>query len=262
MPSESGMTSEIASLSRRKTRSAAPKALKPLVLVVESDAQMRCLLRSILADHGFRIVEAKSGAQALATAEAYQPDLVVLEFGLPDCDALDVTTELRAWTASPILVLAGAHDENDKIAVLDAGANDFVAKPFRAGEFLARVRVWLRHTQRATVDSLDSTIQVGALKLDFATRIATVNGHEVRLTPTQYKILAVMMRNAGKVLTYDQILEAVWGPAYTAECQCLRVHMANLREKLDDDAAHQRYFLTEPGVGYRLRLQDPSSESS
>ncbi|MDP9150984.1 MAG: response regulator [Myxococcota bacterium] len=225
----------------------------PLLLVVEDDGRMRKYLRTTLADQRFRIVEAETGSEALVQAAAHNPDLVVLDFVLPDINAVQVTSRLREWTAAPILILSAHDSEHEKIAALDAGANDFLTKPFATGELLARIRVWLRNTQRVDADSLDSVLQVGELKIDFAKRLAFVEGEEVRLTPTQYKLFGVMMRNAGKVLTHEQILFMVWGPAYTKETQYLRVYMGKLRQKFEKQPARPRYFVTEPGIGYRLR---------
>jgi two-component system KDP operon response regulator KdpE len=227
--------------------------LMPLVLVVEDDRRMRKYLRATLADQRFRVVDAENGSQGLVQASGHNPDLVILDYGLPDFDGIQVTTKLREWTAAPILMLSARDEEYDKVAALDAGANDYLTKPFGTGELLARIRVWLRHTQRATADSLDSILEVGELRIDFARRLAFVGEREVRLTPTQYKLFGTMMRNAGKVLTHEQILFTVWGPAYTRETQYLRVYMGQLRQKLESDPARPRYLVTEPGVGYRLR---------
>jgi len=225
----------------------------PLVLVVEDDRRMRKYLRATLADQRFRVVDAESGSEGLIQASGHNPDLVILDYGLPDFDGIQVTTKLREWTAAPILMLSARDEEHDKVAALDAGANDYLTKPFGTSELLARIRVWLRHTQRATSDSLDSTLEVGELRIDFSRRLAFVGDREVRLTPTQYKLFGTMMRNAGKVLTHEQILFSVWGPAYTKETQYLRVYMGQLRQKLENDPARPRYLVTEPGVGYRLR---------
>jgi two-component system, OmpR family, KDP operon response regulator KdpE len=229
------------------------RAMMPLILVVEDDARMRKYLRSTLIDERFRVVDAETGSQALAQAGGHNPDFVVLDFGLPDLDAVQVTTKLREWSAAPILVLSAHDDEQDKIAALDAGANDFLTKPFGTGELLARIRVWLRHSQRADADSLESVLEVGDLRIDFAKQSVSVRGQEVRLTPTQYKLFGVMIRNAGRVLTHEQILFMVWGSSYAKETQYLRVYMGKLRQKFEVDPARPKYFLTEPGVGYRLR---------
>jgi two-component system KDP operon response regulator KdpE len=237
---------------------AAPAArqLMPLVLVVDDDLRMRRFLRSTLTDHRFRVIDAETGAQALSQAAGHNPEIVVLDFVLPDLDAVAVTTKLREWTSAPILILSAHDEEHDKIAVLDAGANDFLTKPLSTGELMARIRVWLRHTQRADPAAPGTVLQVGPLAIDFAKRIASIDGREVPLTPTQYKLFGVMMRNAGRVLTHEQILFMVWGPAYTKETQYLRVYMGKLRQKFEEDTARPRYLLTEPGVGYRLRAPD------
>jgi two-component system KDP operon response regulator KdpE len=231
----------------------ATPVVMPLVLVVEDDRRMRKYLRTTLADQRFRVVDAESGSEGLIQASGHNPDLVILDFGLPDFDGIQVTTKLREWTAAPILMLSARDEEHDKVAALDAGANDYLTKPFGTGELLARIRVWLRHTQRASADSLGSTLEVGELRIDFGRRLAFVGDREVRLTPTQYKLFGTMMRNAGKVLTHEQILFSVWGPAYTKETQYLRVYMGQLRQKFEEDPARPRYLVTEPGVGYRLR---------
>ena len=225
----------------------------PLVLLVEDDRRMRKYLRATLTDQRLRVIESETGSEALVQAAAHNPDLVVLDFSLPDSDGIQITTKLREWTAAPILILSARDGEDDKIVALAAGANDFLTKPFGTGELLARIRVWLRHTQRATTDSLSSVLDVGDLRIDFSKRLAFVAGSEVRLTPTQYRLFATMMRNAGKVLTHEQILFTVWGPAYTKETQYLRVYMGQLRQKFEENPARPRFFVTEPGVGYRLR---------
>jgi two-component system KDP operon response regulator KdpE len=231
----------------------AAASVMPLVLIVEDDRRMRKYLRATLADQRFRVVDAETGGEALVQAQGHNPDLILLDFGLPDIDGIHVTTKLREWTAAPILMISARDEEYDKVAALDAGANDYLTKPFGTGELLARIRVWLRQTQRATSDSLDSNLEVGVLRIDFSRRLAFVGEREVRLTPTQYKLFGTLMRNAGKVLTHEQILFTVWGPAYTKETQYLRVYMGQLRQKFEEDPARPRYLITEPGVGYRLR---------
>jgi two-component system, OmpR family, KDP operon response regulator KdpE len=230
------------------------RPLMPLVLVVEDDGRMRKYLRTTLSDQRFRVVDAETGSEGLIQAAGHNPDLVVLDFALPDLDGVQVTTKLREWTPAPILILSAHDEEQEKIAALDAGANDFLTKPFATGELLARIRVWLRHMQRADTESLNTVLEVGDLRIDFERRLAFVGGREVRLTPTQYKLFGVLMRNAGKVLTHEQILFTVWGPAYTKETQYLRVYMGKLRQKFEEDPARPQYFVTEPGVGYRLRV--------
>jgi two-component system, OmpR family, KDP operon response regulator KdpE len=229
------------------------RAVTPLVLLAETDARMRAYLRMVLCDQRMRVVEAETGTQALAHATAYNPDIVIVDFGLPDLNGIQVTTKLRAWSDAPIFILSKPDDENHKIPALDSGANEYLTRPFGTGELMARVRVWLRHRQRASASSLGTVLEVGPLRIDFGKLQAFVRGHEVRLTPRQYKLFETMMRSAGKVLTHEQIMTAVWGPSLSDATQYLRVYMGQLRRKFEVDPAHPYYFLTEPGVGYRLR---------
>jgi two-component system KDP operon response regulator KdpE len=231
----------------------ASKAPGPLVLLIEDDRRLRRDLRAALCDQNLRVVDTETGADGLAQAAARNPDLIIASFMLPDMNGIQITTKLREWTGAPILILSAPQGEWEKVASLDAGANDFVTKPFVTRELLARVRVWLRHLQRVTADSLSTVIEVGELSIDLARRLAFVAGEEVRLTPTQYKLFCIFMRNSGKILTHEQLLFLVWGPAYTQETQYLRVYVGQLRQKLERDPAHPRYLVTEPGVGYRLR---------
>jgi two-component system, OmpR family, KDP operon response regulator KdpE len=227
----------------------------PLVLLVEDDRGMRRYLGTTLGDQRLRVVDAQTGAEGLVQASGHNPDLIILDMVLPDMTGIQVTTKLREWTVAPILIVSAKDDEAEKVAALDAGANDYLTKPFRTSELLARVRVWLRHTQRAGADTLSPVLEVGDLRIDFGRRLAFAAGQEVSLTPTQFKLFATLMRNAGKVLTHEQILFSVWGPAYTRETQYLRVYMGKLRHKFEKDPARPRYFVTESGVGYRLRTE-------
>jgi two-component system KDP operon response regulator KdpE len=219
--------------------------------VVESDRAMRRYLCSTLAEHGLRAIEAESAAEAFAQVVEHEPDLVLLEDEVPE----GVTAKLRESTDAPILVLSARHEESEIVAVLDAGANDYLTKPFSTGELLARIHVWLRHTRGAAPEQTTAILDVGALRIDFAKRLAFLHGAEVRLTPTQYKLFATFMRNAGKVMTHREILLAVWGPAYVRETQYLRVYMGRLRKRFEVDPARPRFFVMEPGVGYRLRIE-------
>ena len=231
------------------------RGVMPLVLVVEDDRRMRAYLRATLSDHQFRIAEAETGGEGLTQAAGHNPDFVLLDLGLPDMDGIEVTTRLREWTAVPILILSARCEETDKVAALDVGANDYLTKPFGTAELLARIRVWLRQSQRADADSLTSVLEVGNLRIDFGRRLSFAGGREVRLTPTQYKLFGTLMRNAGKILTHEQILFTVWGPAYTKETPYLRVYMGQLRQKFEKDPARPRHLTTEPGIGYRLRVE-------
>jgi two-component system KDP operon response regulator KdpE len=225
----------------------------PLVLVVEDEPAMQRLLGAVLDDNGFRTVQATTGAEAVKLASACNPDIVLLDLGLPDFDGTEVTRRLRQWYAAPILVISARGQEDDKIHALDVGANDYVTKPFSAGELLARLRVWLRQAALSTDEGGSNFIDVGDLRIDLARRLVFVGQREVHLTPTEYKLFAMLMRNAGRVITHRQLLEEAWGPPYANETQYLRVYMAHLRQKLEKDSAHPQYLLSEPGIGYRLR---------
>jgi two-component system KDP operon response regulator KdpE len=228
---------------------------EPLVLVVEDEPQVMRFLRATLPGHGYRIVEAATGAQALVEASTRGPDLVLLDLGLPDLDGVEVTRRIREWSAVPILVVSARGQERDKVEALDAGADDYLTKPFGTEELLARMRVALRHAVRLKGDNGDTVFEVGDLRVDVAARLAYLRGEEVRLTRTEYRLLAVLVQNAGKVVTHRHLLREVWGPGSASETHYLRVYMAQLRHKLEDDPAQPRYLLTETGVGYRLRAE-------
>jgi len=223
---------------------------EPLVLVVEDDAQVRRFLRAALSSHAFRLVEAGSVREAEQLATSHNPDVYLLDLGLPDGDGVDLARRLREWTRAPIIVLSARGREEDKVNALDAGADDYLTKPFGVNELLARLRVALRHAQATPAG--DPVLEAGPLRVDLARREVTVEGREVRLTPTEFKLLALLARHAGKVLTHRQILKDVWGPNAT-EAHWVRVHMAELRKKVELDPARPRLLVTEPGVGYRLR---------
>jgi len=223
---------------------------EPLVLVVEDDAQVRRFLRAALSSHAFRLVEAGTVREAEQLATSHNPDVYLLDLGLPDGDGVDLARRLREWTRAPIIVLSARGREEDKVNALDAGADDYLTKPFGVNELLARLRVALRHAQATPAG--DPVLEAGPLRVDLARREVTVEGREVRLTPTEFKLLALLARHAGKVLTHRQILKDVWGPNAT-EAHWVRVHMAELRKKVELDPARPRLLVTEPGVGYRLR---------
>ncbi len=225
---------------------------EPVVLVIEDDSQILRFLRATLGNHGYRLFEATTGEAGLVEAATRQPDIVILDLGLPDVDGLDVIRRLREWTALPIIVLSARGQERDKIAALDAGADDYVSKPFGVGELLARMRAALRHATRNPDDAGESTFSLGDLHVDLPKRQVSVAGHQVHLTPIEYRLLTTLIRHAGKVLTHRQLLLEVWGPPYADQAHYLRVYMAQLRRKLEIDPARPRYLLTEPGVGYRL----------
>ena len=220
------------------------------VLVVDDEPAIRRFLRVSLTAHGYAVFEAESGEGALQCLPADRPDLVILDLGLPDIDGVEVTRRLREWTAVPILILSVRGQETDKIAALDAGADDYLTKPFGAGELLARMRAALR---RAATPTAEPVFVTGALAVDFAHRSVSVAGRELQLTPTEYDLLRVLVTHAGKVLTHHQLLRQVWGIGYEADTHMLRVNISNLRRKLEPDPTRPQYILTEPGVGYRLR---------
>jgi two-component system KDP operon response regulator KdpE len=228
---------------------------EPLVLIVEDEPQMRRFLRALLDSHGYRTVEAEDAASAIAEATARAPDVVLLDLGLPDRDGLTVTQQLREWSTVPIVVLSARGRESDKIEALDAGADDYLTKPFGAGELLARLRVALRHRAHGAAGALPQPIfEFGDVKVDLARRQVFRAGEEVHLTPIEYKLLVELLKNAGKVVTHRQLLKEVWGPNHVNQPHYLRVYMAQLRHKLEADATRPRYLTTEPGVGYRLKV--------
>lgn len=225
----------------------------PLVLLVEDEAPLRKFLRASLASHGYRLLEAQTANEALQLLTTHAPDLVVLDLGLPDRDGLELTREVRGFTDTPIIVVSARGKEEDKVLALDAGADDYLTKPFGVQELLARLRVALRHAERARGSLASEPVDAGPIHIDFSRREVTVDGQEVHLTPTEYKMLALLAKNAGKVLTHRQILKEVWGPAYVSHPHYVRVHMAELRKKVEGDPARPKWIVTEPGVGYRLR---------
>ena len=228
-----------------------PPATGPVVLVIEDEPPIRRFLRPSLASQGYRVVEAETGEDGLVQAATRQPDLVVLDLGLPDLDGIEVIRRLREWATVPIIVLSARGGESDKVAALDAGADDYVAKPFAVGELLARARVALRHSARGREPG-ESTFTLRHLRVDLGRRRVWLGDVEVRLTPIEYRLLAVLVRHAGKVLTHRQLLQEVWGPGQVEQTHYLRVYMANLRRKLEADPARPQLLRTEPGFGYRL----------
>jgi two-component system KDP operon response regulator KdpE len=227
---------------------------RPKVLVVEDEEPVRRVLSSTLPAHGFDVIEAETGADALRDAAQYVPDLVLLDLGLPDMDGIDVTRKLREWTAMPIVVLTARGQERAKVEALDAGADDYVTKPFGFPELLARLRVALRHGSRAPNTTPDAVFRSGPLRVDLGTRRVFVDDVEVHLTPTEYKLLVVLVKNAGRVVTHRHLLREVWGPWSPERNRYLHVYMTYLRRKLESQSAGSRLFETEVGVGYRLRL--------
>jgi two-component system KDP operon response regulator KdpE len=223
----------------------------PRVLVVDDEPAIRRFLCTSLAAHDYSVFDAVNGQEALAAVLAHRPDLVILDLGLPDLDGIEVTRLLREWSAVPIIILTVQEQETAKIAALDAGADDYVTKPFGMGELLARMRVALRRSASPTAEPVFTS---GELTVDLARRLVIIGERELQLTPTEYDLLRVLVTNAGKVLTHRQLLRQVWGVAYQEETHLLRVNMSNLRHKLEPDPARPNYIITEPGVGYRLRV--------
>ena len=230
----------------------AAEALRPLILVVEDEPQVMRVLRAALPVNGYRVAEATSGHQALVEAATRAPDLVLLDLGLPDLDGVEITRRLRQWSRVPVIVISAREQENDKIQALDAGADDYVTKPFATGELLARIRVALRNAARATPDA-ESIFQTGDLRVDLEARRVFVAGGEVRLTRTEYRLLAALVGHAGRVVTHRQLLLDVWGPGAIDHTHYVRIYMGQLRHKLERDPARPRYLLTETGAGYRLK---------
>jgi len=222
----------------------------PVVVVVEDEKQIRRFVRTALESEGCRVFEAQSGRQGLTEAATRKPDLVILDLGLPDLDGVEFIRDLRTWSVLPIIVLSARTDENDKIAALDAGADDYLTKPFGVGELLARVRAALR--RGATGSGGEPLVAFGDIRLDLANRSVLRDGSTVHLTPIEYRLLSLLAGNAGKVLTHRQLLRDVWGPSHVEHSHYLRIYMAQLRQKLEADPARPRHFLTEPGVGYRF----------
>jgi two-component system KDP operon response regulator KdpE len=223
------------------------------VLVVDDENSIRRYLRAALGAQGFEVYEASNGQEAINGVITHHPDIIILDLGLPDIDGIEVTRRLREWSTTPIIILSVREAENDKIAALDAGADDYLTKPFGTGELMARMRVAMRRL----ANKLDEPImQVNDLRMDLSRRLVTVDNKEISLTPTEYDILRLLLQNAGKVLTHRQLLRQVWGTAYESEMHLLRVNISNLRRKIEPDPARPHYLMTESGVGYRLRADE------
>ena len=221
-------------------------------LIVDDETSIRRYLRATLTAHGFAVYEAANGQEAINAVLANRPDIIILDLGLPDFDGIEVTRQLREWSQTPIIILSVREAEQDKIAALDAGADDYLTKPFSTGELMARVRVAFRKLGK-TPD--DPVLQVDKLRMDLSHRIVTVEDREISLTPTEYDLLKLLLQNAGKVLTHQHLLRQIWGTAYESEMHLLRVNISNLRRKIELDPARPTYIHTEPGVGYRMRVE-------
>jgi two-component system KDP operon response regulator KdpE len=224
----------------------------PLMLIVEDEIQMRRFLRTALAAQDYRVAEAETVREALAAATTSNPELILLDLGLPDGDGIELTRRIREWSQVPIIVISARGKEDDKVAALDAGADDYLTKPFGVNELLARIRVALRRGTLQGAGPPNPILEVGALRIDQERREVQVGGQQLHVTPIEYRLLTLLARNAGKVLTHRQILKEVWGPPYVNETHYLRVFMAQLRRKIEADPARPRLLGTEPGVGYRM----------
>ncbi|HEV7477102.1 MAG TPA: response regulator [Burkholderiales bacterium] len=227
---------------------------RPAILVVEDEPEIRRFLRASLAAEGYRVVEAANGERGAIDAGTHKPDMAIVDLGLPDLDGIEVIRRIRAWSTMPIVVLSARVQERSKIEALDAGADDYITKPFGVGELLARVRVALRN--RARSGSGEKILTLGKASIDLERRRAIRDGAEVRLTPVEFKLLVCLARHLGLVVTHRQLLGEVWGPAHTEHTHYLRVYMKGLREKLEADPARPKYLITETGVGYRLLAEE------
>jgi two-component system KDP operon response regulator KdpE len=226
---------------------------EPLVLVIEDEAPIRRFLKVSLTDHGYQFREALNGKEGISKVASDKPDLIILDLGLPDMDGIEVVKELREWTTTPIIILSARGQEEDKVDALDAGADDYLTKPFGVSELLARLRVALRNATRTVNQSQESEFVFGQVRVDLARRQVFRDGAEVHLTRIEYKLLTTLIRYAGKVVTHNQLLREIWGQGYSDESHYLRVYMTHLRRKLETDSAHPQFLITEAGVGYRLK---------
>jgi len=222
------------------------------LLIVDDEPAIRRFLRVTLTSQGYAVSEAASGQEALEKAVSARPDIIILDIGLPDIDGVEVTRLLRKWTNTPIIILSVRDSEGDKIAALDAGADDYLTKPFNVGELLARLRAAMRHVSQKAGDPV---FTCGDLKVDLAHRLITLSGNDVQLTPTEYDLLRVLVTHAGSVMTHRHLLHEVWGPEYGEELHMLHVNISNLRRKIEPQPARPQFIITEPGVGYRLKIE-------
>ncbi len=236
----------------------------PRVLIIEDELEMRRFLRASLLAHGYAPIESSTGGQGIAYASSEAVDLVLLDMGLPDIDGAEVTRLLHDWTDAPVIVLSARSDEETKIRAFDAGASDYLTKPFAVGELLARMRAARRHIARPADDQAASVFTTGVLRVDFSAGLVFVRDREVRLTPTEYKLLQLLVENAGRVMTHQQLLKGVWGARCISRAQYLHVYMGRLRAKIEGDADpdQAKLLVTVPGVGYRLRASEAGAEAA
>lgn len=224
----------------------------PKILVIEDEQEIRRFLRVSLVNQGYHLIEAATGKEGVMQAGTQQPELIVLDLGLPDIDGMEVIRQVREWSRIPIIILSARGQEHEKVDALDAGADDYLTKPFSVGELLARLRVALRHATSSRGEPGESIFTLGSLRVDLAARQVHVDEVEIHLTPIEYRLLTTLVKYAGRVVTHRQLLKEVWGPDSVQETQYLRVYMGQLRRKIESDPAQPRFLLTEPGVGYRL----------
>lgn len=228
--------------------------IKASILLIEDEAQMRRFLRVTLQGHGYRLYEASTGQAGLVEGTTRNPDVVLLDLGLPDIDGIEITKRFREWSEVPIIVISAREQEEDKVKALDAGADDYLTKPFGASELLARIRVALRHRTMQISIQQEPLFILGDMKVDLVARQVFIKNEEIHLTPIEYRLLTVLIKHAGKVITHTLLLKEVWGPVYTSHQQYLHVYMTQLRKKLESDATRPKFLINEPGVGYRLKL--------
>ncbi|MET3107284.1 two-component system KDP operon response regulator KdpE [Oxalobacteraceae bacterium GrIS 2.11] len=231
------------------------------LVLVEDEKQIRRFLSAALVNEGIIVHEAETGKQGLIECATRKPDIVIVDLGLPDISGIELIREVRTWSEVPIIVLSARTQEHEKVSALDAGADDYLSKPFGTAELIARIRAHLRRRQPST-SSVDHLFQFNDVTVDFSLRTVTKNNQEVHLSPIEYRLLSVLARNAGKVMTHRQLLHDVWGPNHSESGHYLRIYMANLRQKLENVPAQPKHFLTETGVGYRLIVIDPRKESA
>jgi two-component system, OmpR family, KDP operon response regulator KdpE len=227
----------------------------PKILIIEDEQEIQRFLRVSLSNNGYRIVESVNGKDGLMQAASQQPDLIILDLGLPDIDGMEVIRQVREWSQLPIVILSARGQDHEKVSALDLGADDYLTKPFSIGELLARLRVALRHRTQIQGSAGEPEFVLDTLRVDLARRQVFVGNTEMHLTPIEYRLLTTLIQYAGKVLTHRQLLKEVWGPDSVFETHYLRVYMAQLRRKIEADPARPRFLLTEPGIGYRLASQ-------
>jgi two-component system, OmpR family, KDP operon response regulator KdpE len=225
----------------------------PTILVIEDEKHIRHFLRLSLESLNFRLIESSTGAEGLALAASHNPDVILLDLGLPDMDGLEVIQRCRAWTATPIIILSARGKDQDKIQALESGADDYLTKPFSVGELTARIKVALRHSNRPNTPSPNPVFKTGGLMVDMEKHQVSIEGKEIHLTPTEFKLLAILISKAGKLVTWKELLGDIWGPAGSDSSHYLRIYISQLRHKLEENPARPRYLITEAGVGYRLK---------